>query len=126
MPYEWALHSFIAMFVGVMAVCITVIVIQWHKNNRAPKVVVGAAVAAKRIQKMRRADRHPRTGMRRVRCANLYYARFSLAGGDSVELCLRSGRREYDRLRVGDAGKLTFQGTRYLGFEKSEKKGCCP
>ena len=31
---------------------------------------------------------------------------------------LKVGRSEYDMLIVGDSGRVSFQGTRYLGFEQ--------
>ena len=45
-----------------------------------------------------------------------YYATFQVESGDRMELNL-SGQ-EYGLLAEGDRGKLTFQGTRYLGFER--------
>jgi hypothetical protein len=45
-----------------------------------------------------------------------YYVTFQVASGDRMELHV-SGR-EYGILIEGDYGKLTFQGTRYLGFQR--------
>lgn len=45
-----------------------------------------------------------------------YYAAFQVGSGDRMELHV--GGAEYGMLAEGDAGKLTFQGTRYLGFER--------
>ena len=45
-----------------------------------------------------------------------YYVTFQVESGDRMELCL-SGE-EYGMLVEGDRGSLTFQGTRYLGFER--------
>ena len=45
-----------------------------------------------------------------------YYVTFQVESGDRMELNL-SGQ-EYGLLAEGDRGKLTFQGTRYLGFER--------
>lgn len=46
-----------------------------------------------------------------------YYATFQVESGDRMELAV-SGP-EYGMLAEGDRGTLTFQGTRYLGFERS-------
>ena len=46
-----------------------------------------------------------------------YYATFQVESGDRMELYIP--RNEYGLLAEGDRGKLTFQGTRYLGFERS-------
>ena len=45
-----------------------------------------------------------------------YYATFEVESGDRMELSV-SGR-EYGLLAEGDRGRLSFQGTRYLGFER--------
>ena len=45
-----------------------------------------------------------------------YYVTFQVESGDRMELPV-SGR-EYGMLAEGDIGKLTFQGTRYLSFER--------
>ena len=45
-----------------------------------------------------------------------YYATFQVESGDRMELAVRD--REYGLLVENDIGKLTFQGTRYLGFER--------
>jgi hypothetical protein len=45
-----------------------------------------------------------------------YYVTFQVESGDRMELQLAGN--EYGLLVEGDRGKLTFQGTRYLGFER--------
>ena len=45
-----------------------------------------------------------------------YYVTFQVESGDRMELCVDG--TEYGMLAEGDCGKLTFQGTRYLGFER--------
>lgn len=45
-----------------------------------------------------------------------YYITFEVESRDRTELYVRSD--EYGLLVIGDYGKLTFQGTRYLGFER--------
>ena len=45
-----------------------------------------------------------------------YYATFQVESGDRMEFSLTGP--EYGMLLEGDSGKLSFQGTRYLGFER--------
>lgn len=45
-----------------------------------------------------------------------YYVTFQVESGDRMELHVAG--TEYGLLIEGDSGKLTFQGTRYLGFER--------
>ena len=44
----------------------------------------------------------------------MYYVTFQVDSGDRIELNLNGN--EYGMLIEGDKGKLSFQGTRYLGF----------
>lgn len=45
-----------------------------------------------------------------------YYATFQFDSGDRLELHIPG--REYGMMAEGDVGDLTFQGTRYLGFDR--------
>ena len=45
-----------------------------------------------------------------------YFATFELEDGSRLELGLKDA--EYGMLAEGDQGQLSFQGTRYLGFER--------
>lgn len=45
-----------------------------------------------------------------------YYVTFQVESGDRMELQVNGS--EYGMLVEGDHGKLSFQGTRYLGFER--------
>ena len=45
-----------------------------------------------------------------------YYVTFQVESGDRMELSVRG--KEYGLLAEGDYGRLTFQGTRYLGFQR--------
>ena len=44
------------------------------------------------------------------------YVTFEVESGDRMEMNVRGS--EYGMLAEGDVGKLTFQGTRYLNFER--------
>ena len=86
---------------------------QWSKDEKAPRLTVDAAVMAKRT-----AHRRTMSNKRYVgRDYTNYYATFQFESGDRLELELRG--QEYGLIVEGDKGKLTFQGTRYLGFERT-------
>ena len=51
-----------------------------------------------------------------TRSASRYFVTFEVASGDRMELAM-SGR-EYGLLVEGDRGQLTFQGSRYLSFDR--------
>ena len=47
---------------------------------------------------------------------NTYHVTFEVESGDRMEL--KVSRSEYGMLVIGDSGRVSFQGTRYLGFER--------
>lgn len=106
---------FTVMFVFIIGAFIVTIVRgigQWHRNNQSPVLTVQAQVAAKRT----RVSRHRSGNSMHYHSSTHYYTTFEVDSGDRMELHL-SGQ-EYGLLAEGDRGKLTFQGTRYLGFER--------
>ena len=89
---------------------------QWNKNNRSPRLTVGALVTAKRTN----VSRHSGAGgAGHTARPTPYYATFEVESGDRMELQL-SGQ-DYGLLAEGDRGYLTFQGSRYLGFEREQQ-----
>ena len=87
---------------------------QWGKNNRSPRLTVNAAVVAKRENV--NVHHHHGNGAVHTTRSTTYYVTFQFDGGDRLELRLPG--REYGLLTEGDTGLLTFQGTRYLSFER--------
>lgn len=87
---------------------------QWHKNNNSPRLTVDARVLAKRhdVSRHRSAGEH-----HHYHTTNTYFVTFEVSSGDRMELQMQG--HEYGLLIEGDTGKLTFQGTRYLGFERT-------
>lgn len=81
------------------------------KNNRSPRLTVEARVVTKRMQNGYYNGDH--------RHSAVYYATFEVDSGDRMELSMTGS--EYGLLAEGDVGKLSFQGTRYLGFERARK-----
>ena len=89
---------------------------QWKKNNDSPVLTVEAEVVAKRTQVSRGARAHgDMTDM--TGGFTRYYATFEVESGSRIELAVRG--EEYGMLAEGDRGRLTFQGTRYQGFERA-------
>ena len=83
---------------------------QWNKNNHSPRLTVDAAVVAKRTNVSR--HRHGGTG----HTSTTYYVTFQVDSGDRFELSMSGA--DYGLIVEGDKGKLSFQGTRYLGFQR--------
>ena len=88
---------------------------QWNKNNYSPRLTVEAVVVAKRTN----VTHHHHGGVNEhhhYHTSTSYYVTFQVQSGDRMELHM-SGQ-EYGMLVEGDHGLLSFQGTRYLGFER--------
>lgn len=88
---------------------------QWNKNNNSPKLTVPAKVVSKRSD-MSVHRHHHSNGHSHRSTSTYYYVTFEVESGDRMEL--QTSGTEYGMLVEGDSGKLTFQGTRYLGFER--------
>lgn len=85
---------------------------QWSQNNASPILTVAAKVTAKRINFVNASPQQ--VGSTR------YFATFEVESGDRMELPLSAA--EYGMLAENDTGRLTFQGTRFLSFERSREK----
>jgi len=89
---------------------------QWNKNNNSPRLTVPATVVAKRTNVSHHRHTHGNTGMHHTTHSTTYYVTFQVESGDRMELCVEGN--EFGMLVEGDWGRLTFQGTRYLSFER--------
>ena len=94
---------------GVFVVAFIKIIGTWHKNNNSPRLTVPATVVAKRTSHSHSASNHHHTHTH-------HYVTFEVESGDRMELSVMGS--EYGLLVEGDTGRLTFQGTRYLSFER--------
>ena len=109
MPFMFSIFPvfFAIMFVLVLGTIISTLVKngrQNHRNNNSPRVTSEAAVVTKRTHVW---GDHSHTD---------YYATFQFESGDRLELEVPSSHFGY--LVEGDRGKLTFQGTRFVSFER--------
>lgn len=90
----------------------------WSKNNASPRLTVSAQVVTKRTSvSHHHHHHHDGMGIGHTMSSTRYYATFQVDSGDRMELSV-SGP-EYGMLAEGDRGSLTFQGTRYLSFERT-------
>ena len=102
----------------MFAVVFTLILVkgigQWNKNNHSPRLTVPAVVVAKRGHT---THHHDAGNIHHSHSSTTYYATFQFESGDRLELTIPHNQFGY--LAEGDRGALTFQGTRFLGFERS-------
>ncbi|MFT3950564.1 MAG: DUF2500 domain-containing protein [Oscillospiraceae bacterium] len=104
---------FLCIFAVVFISTLVRGVLTWGKNNAAPVLTVGAVIRA-----TREAHRSHHTGndMMVSGSYSRYYATFEFASGSRIELAVP--HYEIGMLAVGDRGQLTFQGTRFIKFER--------
>ena len=102
------------LILGVFIVTVVRGIAQWNKNNNSPRLTVNATVVTKRTNVTHHQYHHHDHG--HTTTSTTYYVTFQVESGDRMELSV-SGH-EYGMLVEGDNGKLSFQGTRYLGFER--------
>ena len=107
---------FILLFILVFATFIVVfsrIIRQKRKDDRSPRLTVPVTVVSRRADV--RVHHHNNTNMHHT-TSTTYYATFEVESGDRMELHVPA--TEYGLLIDGDQGDLTFQGSRFLSFER--------
>lgn len=104
---------FIAFF-GIFIFIAVKGISQWNKNNHSPRLTVPARIVTKRTNV---SHHHNGTDMHHHHTSTTYYVTFEVESGDRMELSMSGS--EFGMLVEGDRGRLTFQGTRYLSFERT-------
>lgn len=105
---------FIIVF-GVVILTIFKGIKTWNYNNTQPVLTVVAKVVAKRVNVSE--SMHNNDNNISHSTTSTYYVTFEVESGDRMEFII-SGN-EYGMLVEGDEGKLTFQGSRYKGFNRN-------
>ncbi len=109
------------LIIGIFIVTIVKGIGTWHKNNNSPQLTVNATVVTKRTSVSH--NTHPNagdpSGMHGMHSTSFtsYFVTFQVESGDRMEFSVAG--TQYGMLAEGDCGKLTFQGTRYLSFQRS-------
>lgn len=81
-------------------------------NDRSPRLTVQVKIVAKRTQVRGNASSVHTAGSAYTH----YFSTFEFASGDRLELAVPADA--YGYLVEGDEGNLTFQGTRFLSFDR--------
>ena len=103
------------LVIGTFVVTAVKGISQWSKNNNSPRLTVPAVIVAKRTH-VTQHHHHGTNGHYHHHTSTAYYVTFQVDSGDRIELHVDAS--EYGMLVEGDRGDLSFQGTRYLGFER--------
>ena len=83
----------------------------WAKNKNSPRLPAPAII----VDMRKKTHHHLSNGHHHH--SHSYHVTFEVESGDRMEM--RVSRSEYGLMVVGDRGSLSFQGTRYLGFERT-------
>ena len=122
MGFVFGFEMFSIMFTLVFVLVFGIFIVtairgigQWNKNNSSPRLTVPAVVVSKRTD----VSHHHHGGVNEHHhhhTSTSYYITFQVDSGDRMEFHVTG--QEYGMLIEGDQGMLSFQGTRYLGFER--------
>ena len=104
------MEIFVVLFFILFFAVIAKNIGQWFKNENSPRLNVPAKIVDMRTQ----THHHHSNGHHSH--THTYHVTFEVESGDRMEL--KVSRNEYGMLVVGDSGRVSFQGTRYLGFER--------
>ena len=124
-PFDNFMFSFAPVFITIIfIVVISVFIVsivkgvkQWSYNNAQPVLIVEAEVVSKRTDVSVSHHHHSNEhAHHHTSTSTSYYVTFQVESGDRIEFSVTG--REYGQLIERDKGKLKFQGTRYLGFER--------
>lgn len=99
---------------GIIAFSFIKSIGQWNKNNQSPRLTVDAKVVTKRNETVHHYHNHANGEGMHSTYSTTYYVTFEVESGDRMEFEVDG--REFGMIVEGDYGKLSFQGTRFLGF----------
>jgi hypothetical protein len=108
----------IGVFILIIGIFIFIVIkglTQWSSNNNSPKLIVPAKVVTKRTSIS--GGTHHSTDNTHSMTTTSYYVTFEFESEDRTEFSLSGS--QFGMLAEADIGVLTFQGTRYLGFERN-------
>jgi len=106
---------FFVVVVGIIAVSVGRGLLQWGRNNKQPVLTVDSRIVSKRTEINQRHTHEPNDQMT-SHTNTVYYITFEVESGDRMEFPV-SGK-QFGLCAEGDSGRLTFQGTRFKGFER--------
>ena len=107
------LPVFLALVVGIIAVSAGRGLLQWSRNNKAPLKSIPARIVSKRTEVRQQQSQEDSLSSR---TSTTYYLTYEAEDGVRREFKVEG--QEYGMSAEGDQGILTYQGTRYHGFQR--------
>ncbi|WP_055108039.1 DUF2500 domain-containing protein [Paenibacillus ihumii] len=110
-----ALPIFFIIILGIILISVGRGILRYVLNSKQPLLTVQTVIVGKRTEVSHRHNTETSVSQ----SDSKYYITFEVESGDRLEFPV-SGY-EYGQCAEGDRGKLSFQGNRYLGFERLAK-----
>ncbi|OAB41089.1 DUF2500 domain-containing protein [Paenibacillus antarcticus] len=108
---------FIIVIIGILLLSAGKGILRWSSNNKQPQLTVGSSIVSKRNEvKQHQNYQNDQISSYTRTC---YYITFEVDSGDRIEFVVNG--EEYGLCAEGDTGQLTFQGTRYMGFQRNPR-----
>lgn len=108
-------NGFWVFFIVIFIFIISKILRESISNAKAPRLTVDATVVSKRTNVSH--HHHSHNSDLSNHTSTTYYVTFQVNSGDRMELHVRG--QEFGMLAEGDKGTLTFQGTKYIDFQRT-------
>ena len=105
---------FILIF-GMFIFSIVNLIREWSSNNKQPIIPVDVIVSSKRTS-VSHNNHNTGDNMMHTSTSTNYYATFEFINSERLELKLPG--KEYGLISEGDRGILSFQGRRFISFER--------
>lgn len=123
MGFGFGFHAFEGMFtlvfvlvIGLFIYAVVQAILRKQKNDASPRLTVLARVVSRR-QEVTHHARNMNDGVYHTSSTTRYFVTFQVESGDRLELQLDGS--DFGMLAEGDEGRLSFQGTRFLEFQRS-------
>lgn len=123
MGFGFGFHAFEGMFtlvfvlvIGLFIYAVVQAIARKQKNDASPRLTVLARVVSRR-QEVTHHARNMNDGVYHTSSTTRYFVTFQVESGDRMELELDGSN--FGMLAEGDEGRLSFQGTRFLDFQRS-------
>lgn len=123
MGFGFGFHAFEGMFtlvfvlvIGLFIYAVVQAIARKQKNDASPRLTVLARVVSRR-QEVTHHARNMNDGVYHTSSTTRYFVTFQVESGDRLELQLDGS--DFGMLAEGDEGRLSFQGTRFLEFQRT-------
>jgi hypothetical protein len=104
---------FLVVMIGIVAVSAGRGLFQWSRNNSSPLLTIPARIVSKRSEVR---QQQLQDDSQSSRTSTTYYLTYELQDGERMEFKVDGS--EFGMSAEGDRGLLTYQGTRYHGFQR--------